>query len=143
MVASGLFGAADLKEDGGGAFGAPPKAKATLFDNAEDEEELMQSQMQAPMPTYAEPPKKRAAKPAAGDDYTPLPTVSDLQKKKTLAMLVGDSGSDDDDFKPMSRDKDAPKASAAKMLDSDSEDEPAFKPAAKKDLPKKALPSVK
>jgi hypothetical protein len=41
MVASGLFGAADLKEDGGGAFGAPPKAKATLFDNAEDEEELM------------------------------------------------------------------------------------------------------
>lgn len=72
--------------------------------------------------------------------------VSDLQKKKTLAMLVGDSGSDDDDFKPAIRDAEKSKEAAKKMLDSDPSEDEDFKPA-KKEPPKKAgaigLPVVK
>lgn len=61
-------------------------------------------------------------------------------------MLVGDSGSDEDDFKPAQRDAEKSKAIAAKMLDSDDDEEEEFKPA-KKEPPKKAgaigLPQVK
>lgn len=147
MPMGGLFGAADMKEDD-----APTKGGGGLFDDEasqmEYKNEMKANPISNPLIESMQSNKPVSAATPMNEEYKPQPTISEAQRKKTLAFITGgdDNSDEDEDFIPsklpkVDEKKDVKKPPMPKLEDSDDD----YKPSTKRIVPgqSKAPPKAK